>query len=182
MQALQANRVGAGRVGVVDMKNDLWSVIVLLLVAAIVFLAAFYFSRPATGEREYTLQGITIVSAAPPRNALADALQGERLTVWIAAANETETVACRQVALSEAVIGLASRGKNVTVQGRVADSYCISGDGKKTPCLAPSVTIANSAANRIHIANSSVTVEGSDAWLCKNAPVLRDLFSWALSK
>jgi len=164
------------------MKNDVWNIIVLILVALIVFAAAFYFTHSSsTGEREYSLQGIKVVSSSPPRNALADALQEKNLIVWITAVNETESVACRQVAMSEIVIALSSRGKNVTVQGRVAGSYCVGADRAKIACLTPAVTITNSAANRIHIANA-ITVEGTDEWLCKNSVVLRDIFAWALSK
>ena len=164
------------------MKNDAWNIIVIIAIAAIVFSAAFYFSRlNSSGEREYSLQGIKVVSSSPPRNSLAESFQSHFLTVWISAANETEKIACRQVAASELVIGLASKGKNVTVQGRIADSYCI-GESGKTACIPPAVIVSSSTANRLHILNNTVSVEGDEKWLCGNAPVIRDMFAWSLSK
>ena len=163
-----------------DFREGL-SLAVVVVVAVVVFLAAFYVAslKPAAGK-EYVVGGVRVLSEGEPRAALSAALASRELRVWIVAVNSSELVPYRQMAATEIVLGLSRLGKNVAVQGRVGGEYCVGGSATPVPCLAPDVVIQPGLADAVIILGANVTVEGSDAWMRRMAPSLRELFAWGV--
>ncbi len=164
-------------------RNEIGSAIVIIIVAVLVFAAAFMLTRQQGGVREYNINGIKIVAEGNPQSAMGAVLAPKGIVMWIEAANETETVPCRQVAASEMALALGRATKNVTVQGRITSGYCIGAAGTKVACGSPQIIVRSSGSNSVSVDSktSSMVVEGTDKWLCDTAPTLRNMIAWALN-
>ncbi len=165
-------------------KDDLISTGVIVIVALVVFAAAFILSRPPTGPHTYNVSGIAIVSDGNPQDTMSAILANHSVVMWIEAPNKTAVIPCSQVAASEMAIAVGHVSRTLTVQGRITSGYCVGKDNNETACLPPQIIVRSSTADNVVVDSKagSIIVEGDDKWLCNSAPTLRNMIAWVLSK
>ncbi len=154
------------------------------LVAITVFAASFYVYQNLLAPTSHVVNNVLVITQGNVKPAIASVLFPRDIVLHLYAENATDTsLACLAAAAAECSSGLSSSGKNVTVQGLVADEYCVNEAKNVTPCLSSRVLVRKGNCNCIRVEQSTprIIIEGNDVWLCENAARIRDILRWSLS-
>lgn len=162
---------------------------IFIAVALVAFAFAYTQFAQSTTEKENTVNGIKVFARGSVKSSLAEVLSPQVIAIQVLFDNASDNRPCKVPMQTEAIYGLASGGKNVSLQIKVADgNYCLKSAGanasERVECAKPQIVIQTGECDcmRVDTRNQTILVSGSESWLCSSGPQVREIIAWGIKK
>ncbi len=167
-----------------DENSNNYSTIIAIVIAAVVFVAAYLVYVNYLTPTIHYINGVEVVGNGNINAQFNSIFSSKNITVGLVAQNLTDnTLTCPSFTLAKASIVLASLGKNVTAIGMLSNNTCVDSKNNTIACTHASLIVGTGSCDCIKLdsANNQVVVSGSQSWLCTYADKIANTLGYELN-